>query len=32
MIGREMRDPYNTSSEIPTLHSINTSDNFLKQK
>lgn len=31
MIGREMCDPY-TSSEIPTLHSINTSDNFLKQK
>lgn len=27
-IGREMGDPYNTSFEIPTLHSINTSDNF----
>lgn len=32
MIGREMCDPYNTSFEIPTLHSINTSDNFKKQK
>lgn len=28
MIGREMCDPYNTSFEIPTLHIINTSDNF----